>query len=140
MFAFHLLLRFHIFIQLACCSQYSSLLKQLTMKNPYIISKIENLKTRDMFYLMKETMKINQTISLTTSISNKNLQVSPGIVIQHDQNHGFGFDEQNFMSNIQKPWIFVGEIEKKYSRIDKPVYVLINDTLWEHFENTLGTL
>ena len=76
---------------------FLSLLNQLDMKNPIIIGEINNLRTKEMFTLMKNVMNLNQTICLSTSFRNDSLQPSPGIVIQptkhtlakyFGQNHG----------------------------------------------------
>ena len=117
------------------------------MRNPYIIGKNKDLKTRDLFYLMKATMNKNQTICLSTSINNKNLQRSPGVMIQSDEGDNFTFSERNFETNVNRPWIIVGDVGNKHFQIDKPLYVLTNDTLWEFFKlrtlqksNRLGSL
>ena len=51
--------------------------------------------------------------------------------MQHDYN--FGINTQNFLSNIQKPWIIVGHARKIYPPIDKSLYVLKNGVLSENF-------
>ena len=56
------------------------------MKNPVIIGNAEDLRTKEMFQLMKETMKLNQTILLATTIRIEILQTSPGILIRLDNN------------------------------------------------------
>ena len=59
------------------------------------------------------------------------------------RNHDIGDDnfdtyKEILASFIERPWIVIGEVGKMYSRIDKPLYVLSNGTLWEHFKfNTL---
>ena len=92
-------------------------------------------------------MKRNQTICVTTSIKDENIQRSPGIIIKPYQDDDFSFNQTKFASNILKPWIIAGDVERKYAPIDKPLYTLINGALWEHFElktmqktNRLGRL
>ena len=48
--------------------------------------------------------------------------------------------------SINKPWIIVGKLSEIHSQLDKPLYFLENDTLWEQFRfksfkkrNKLGT-
>ena len=100
-----------------------------------------------MYLLMKETMKRNQTVCATTSIKDKNFRTSTGIIIQSDQYDKIRFQENNFTSSIQRPWVIAGEMERHYFPIDKPLYVFTNGTLLEHFEikgfkktNRLGRL
>ena len=126
---------------------YLSLLHNLNMKSPYIVGKLRDMKTQSMIFLMKETMKRNQTVCVTTSIKDENARTSPGIIIQSDQYDKVRFHENNFTSTIQRPWILTGEVEKHYFPIDKPLYVFTNGTLLEHFEikglkktNKLGRL
>ena len=71
-FAINLIfLQYFWFLQVNCYP-YLSLLQKLGMKNPFIIGEIGDLKTQDMFHLMKETMKTNQTICVTTLIGKSN--------------------------------------------------------------------
>ena len=113
---------------------YTSLLNKLNMTNPVIIGKINDLRTKEMFTLMKNVMKLNQTICLSKSIRNNSLQTSPGIVI-HPTEHIFGqFFGQNTYEKIKKPWILVVKQLEKYSQIDELIFFLENKTLWEHYE------
>ena len=113
---------------------FLSLLNTLDMTNPIIIGKINDLRTKEMFNLMKKVMSLNQTICFSTSISNNSLQTSSGIVIQPTKPISSQFFEKNTYSNIQKPWILVVKELEKYSRIDEPILFLKNKTLWENYE------
>ena len=53
------------------CSHYLPLLNELDMKNPFIIGKNEDLRNKSMFDLMKNIMKIDQTVCLTTNITDE---------------------------------------------------------------------
>ena len=110
--------------------QFLPLLQELNMKNPIIIGKKNDLRKRNMFVIMKDIMKENQTICLTTNLTNQGIQLSPGILL--DQNVFKNLYEVS--SLLKKPWIIVGEVKDTYSRIDKPLYVLENETLWEQFQ------
>ena len=114
--------------------EYTLLLNKLDMTNPVIIGKINDLRTKEMFTLMKNVMKLNQTICLSKSIRNNSLQTSPGIVIQPTEHIFAQFFDQNTYANIKKPWILVGKKRKKYSRIDELIFFLENKTLWERYE------
>ena len=68
-------------------------------------------------------------------------------MIQSDEDNNFTFSDRNFETNINRPWIIVGDVENKHFQFDKPLYVLTNDTLWEFFKlrtlqksNRLGSL
>ena len=113
---------------------YTSLLNKLDMTNPVIIGKINDLRTKEMFTLMKNVMKLNQTICLSKSIRNNSLQTSPGIVIQPTEHIFAQFFDQNTHANIKKPWILVGKKLEKYSQIDQLIFFLENKTLWERYE------
>ena len=127
---------------------YVPLLNQLGMSNPVIIGEKSTLKNKKMFHLMKDVMKLNQTICLTTNIRNTSLLKSPGIAIEpFNDNVKSLFDIQDMNANIKRPWIIVTNNLKKYSRIDEPLYLLANETLLEQYElksvtktNILGTL
>ena len=112
---------------------FLSLLNQLNMTNPIIVGKINNLRTKEMFTLMKNVMNLNQTICLSTSFRNDSLQSSPGIVIQPTKHTSAKFFGQNTFTNVQKPWILVVKELEKYSRIDEPIFFLENKTLWEYY-------
>ena len=114
--------------------EYTLLLNKLDMTNPVIIGKINDLRTKEMFTLMKNVMKLNQTICLSKSIRNNSLQTSPGIVIQPTEQIFAQFFYQNTHANIKKPWILVGKKLEKYSRIDQLIFFLENKTLWERYE------
>ena len=127
---------------------YVALLNELGMSNPVIVGEKSKLRSKEMFHLMKDVMKLNQTIFLTTNIRNISLLKSPGIAIESfNDNFKSLFDTQNMNANIKRPWIIVTKNLKKYSRIDEPLYFLANETLLEHYElksmtktNALGTL
>ena len=68
------------FIHVNC--QFLSLLQELEMKNPVIVGNISELKTRNMFDIMKYVMKQNQSIHLTTNIRMGSIQHSSGIILQ----------------------------------------------------------
>ena len=123
----------YMFIFEANCV-FLSLLDKLGMTNPIIIGKINDLRTKEMFTLMKKVMELDQTICLSTSIRNNSLQTSPGIVIQSTKQTSAQFFGQNTYPNIQKPWILVVKELEKYSRIDEPIFFLKNKTLWENYE------
>ena len=127
---------------------YLPLLNQLGMSNPVIIGENSKLKNKEMFHLMKDVMKLNQTICLTTNIRNTSLLKSPGIAIEpFNENFKSLFDTQNMNANTKRPWIIVTKNLKKYSRIDEPLYLLANETLLEQYDlksmtrtSILGTL
>ena len=113
---------------------FLSLLYQLEMKNPVIIGNAGDLRTKEMFQLMKETMRLNQTILLATTIRIEILQKSPGILIRSDNDTINSFFGEKKINKISKPWIIIGRQLNEYSRIDEPVYVLDNNVLWEQYE------
>ena len=127
---------------------YLPLLNQLGMSNPVIVGEKSNLRNTEMFYLMKDVMKLNQTICLTYNIRNISLLNSPGIIIEpFNDNIRSLFDNQTMKANIKRPWIIVTKKINRYSRIDEPLYFLANETLLEQYEfksitktNVLGTL
>ena len=88
-----------------------------------------------MFQLMKETMRLSQTILLTTTIRIEILQKSPGILIRSDNYTTDSFFWEKKNTKISKPWIITGRQLNEYSRIDEPVYVLDdNNVLWEQYK------
>ena len=104
------------------------------MRNSKWASPASDLKTKEMFQLMKETMKLNQTILLATTIRIEILQTSPGILIRLDNNTINSFFGEKKINKISKPWIIIGRQLNEYSRIDEPVYVLDdNNVLWEQY-------
>ena len=131
---FHILCYYVIVFEVNC--KFLSLLDELDMKNPVIIGKKSDLKTRELFDLSKAVMKLNQTISLSSNLRNISFQTSPGIIIQPNKHTLDEFYGQTGYANIQKTWIVV-VVDKnlsKYSRIDEPLYLLRNGTLFEHYE------
>ena len=104
------------------------------MSNPIIIGRNSDLRTRRMFYLMKNVMKINQNIALTTIMTKNSFVESPGIIFQHENYDMSNLYGRKFSKNFQKPWIIVGQRSGKFSRIDEPLYELENGTVWENYE------
>ena len=127
---------------------YLPLLNRLSMSNPVIVGKKSNFRNPEMFHLMKDVMKLNQTICLTYNIRNISLLNSPGIIIEpFNENIRSLFDNQTMKANIKGPWIIVTKKPNAHSRIDEPLYFLANETLLEHYKlksmsktNILGTL
>ena len=127
---------------------YLPLLNQLSMSNPVIVGKKSNFRNPEMFHLMKDVMKLNQTICLTYNVRNISLLKSPGIMIEPFNEYIKPlFVNQTMKANIKRPWIIVTKKPSGYSRIDEPLYFLSNKTLLERYElksitktNILGTL
>ena len=127
---------------------YLPLLNRLSMSNPVIVGKKSNFRNPEMFHLMKDVMKLNQTICLTYNVRNISLLNSPGIIIESfNENIRSLFDNQTMKANIKGPWIIVTKKPNAHSRIDEPLYFLANKTLLERYElksvtktNVLGTL
>ena len=127
---------------------YVPLLNQLGMSNLVIVGEKSILKSKEMFHFMKDVMKLNQTICLTTNIRNTSLLKSPGIAIEpFNDDFKSLFNTLNMNANIKRPWIVVTKNLKKYSKIDEPLYLLANETLLEQYKlksmtktNILGTL
>ena len=126
---------------------YLSMLDQLDMSNPMIVGEFGYLRNQKMFHLMKNVMILNQSICLTTTITNNTLQRSPGIVFKTNGRATSKFQDQITSAHIKKPWIIVDNQPKKYSPIDVPLYFLENKMLWEHYQlkslrlhNSLGRL
>ena len=62
-----------------------------------------------MVNIMKEVMKSNQSVSLTTKLRNETFQKSSGIIFaseEHEINHFFG--QGSDIPTIQKTWIIEG--------------------------------
>ena len=96
---------------------------------------------------MKDIMMLNQSICLTTTITNNTLQRSPGIIFKTNARATSKFQDQITSAHVNKPWIIIDKPPKKYSPIDIPLYFLENEILWEHYElksmrflNSLGML
>ena len=126
---------------------YLSILDQLDMSNPIIIGEVGYLRNRKMFHLMKDVMMLNQSICLTTTISNNTVKRSPGIIFKTNATTTSKFQDQITSAHINKPWIIIDNKTKEYSPIDVPLYFLENEILWEHYElksmryhNSLGRL
>ena len=67
-----------IAIQINC--QYLSLLKIFDMRNPVIVGNNDDLKSNNMFSLMKNVMRQNQSICLMSNFRDDAIQQSPGKV------------------------------------------------------------
>ena len=126
---------------------YLSILDQLDMSNPIIIGEVGYLRNRKMFHLMKDVMMLNQSICLTTTISNNTVKRSPGIIFKTIASATSKFQDQITSGHINKPWIIIDNQPKKYSPIDIPLYFLENKVLCEYYElksvryhNSLGRL
>ena len=113
---------------------YLSILDQLGMSNPMIIGELGYLRNQKMFHLMKDIMMLNQSICLTTTITNNTVQRSPGIIFKTNARATSKFQDQITSGHINKPWIIIDNQPKKYSPIDVPLYFLENKMLWEHYE------
>jgi hypothetical protein len=88
--------------------KYVSLLHILDMTNPVIVGTTDDFKNRELFVLMKDVMRLNQTISLTTSFSNNTLHNSPGMIFRSYEQKIADLYGQNSSANIQNPWIIIG--------------------------------
>ena len=100
------------------------------MKNPIIIGTKSALKTKNMFDLMKDVMKQNQTICLTLNITDQNFQLSPGIFLDQPISRNLFRNDTNF----KKPWIIIGKAHEIYSQINTPLYLFENGELWEQYK------
>ena len=105
---------------------YLSLLNQLDMSNPMVVSEFGNLRNQKMFHLMKNVMILNQSICLTTNIRNNTLR-SPGIFLKTNARAPIKFYDQIKSARIQKPWIIIDKLPAHYFPyfpIDVPIYFL----------------
>ena len=91
-------------------SKYVSLLNLLDMKNPVIVGTTDDFKDRELFVLMKDVMKLNQTIGLTKNVNNTTFQHSPGMIFRSHEIKIAGLYGKNFSAIIQKPWIIIGMV------------------------------
>ena len=96
---------------------YLSILDKLDMYNPVIIGELGYLRNRKMFHLMKNVMTLNQSICLTTTITNNTLQRSPGIIFKTNARATSKFQDQITSAHVNKPWIIIDKPSKKYSPI-----------------------
>lgn len=115
---------------------FLSLLNQLDMKNPIILIPTSALGSNEMLALMKNIIRLDQSISITTSniTSISIFEKSPGIFIEADDytiDHFFG---RNRNSRISKPWVFVGNPTSNYCGIDEPIYYMNNGSLFEQYK------
>ena len=100
-------------------SKYVSLLNLLDMKNPVIVGTTDDFKDRELFVLMKDVMKLNQTIGLTKNVNNTTFQHSPGMIFRSHEIKIAGLYGKNFSAIIQKPWIIIGMVIIKTREIWK---------------------
>ena len=82
---------------------------------------------------MKSVMIINQTIAMTKNVKNISLEFSSGILFNPDKTTERQFFGDKDYVICQKPWIIVTSKLDVYSRIDEPIYILDNKTLYEHY-------
>ena len=77
-----------LFCVIACIAEVSSmflsLLYHLTMNNPVIVGKINDLKNKDMIQLFKDVNGFDQSICMITVLKNDSLQRSSGIIVHPD--------------------------------------------------------
>ena len=123
-----------LFLTIKVNGKLLSLLNQLDMAHPVIIGKHNDIKTKEIFRLMKNVMNLNQTISTITKFRNGSLLNVPGIMINPDGDTISDFHRENRCQKLQKPWIFISEQIHKYSQIDESLYFLKNGLLFEHYE------
>ena len=123
-----------IFLAIKVNGKLLSLLNQFDMAHPLIIGKHNDIKTKEMFHLMKDVMNLNQTISMITKFRNDSLLNIPGVMINPDRDTISDFHHKNICQKLQKPWVIIGQQIHKYSQIDEPLYYLKNGLLFEHYE------
>ena len=123
-----------LFLAINVNGKLLSLLNQLDMAHPVIIGKHNDIKTKEIFHLMKDVMNLNQTISTITKFRNSSLLNVPGIMINPDGDTISDFYNKNIRQKLQKPWIIIGQQIHEYSQIDEPLYFLKNGLLFEHYE------
>ena len=73
-----------------------------------------------MFDLLRDVMKLNQSICLPTKFSNETLQKSSGVIFtseEYDIDYLFGQTSNNAI--IQKPWIIEGNILTNFAGFSK---------------------
>ena len=78
------------------------------MTNPVIVGTMDDFKNRELFVLMKDFMKLDQTICLTKNFSNNTFQHSPGMVFASYELKIAELYGKNFSVIIQKPWVIIG--------------------------------
>ena len=81
---------------------YLSMLNKLDVSNPMVVGESEYLINRKMFHLMKNVMTLNQSICLTTTITNSALQRSPGIVFKTNGRATSKFQDHIISAHINK--------------------------------------
>ena len=104
-----------LFLTIKVNGKLLSLLNQLDMAHPVIIGKHKDIKTKEMFHLMKDVMNLNQTISMITKFRNDSLLNIPGVMINPDNDTISDFHRKKRCQKLQKPWIFISEQIHKYS-------------------------
>ena len=70
----------------------------------------DDLKDVESFELMKDLMKRNQSICITTKFNNDTLQNSPGMIFRSYEDRITDLYGQESSANIQNPWIILGQI------------------------------
>ena len=90
--------------------KYMSLLNQLDMRNPVIVGTKDDLKNVELFNLMKDLMKHNQSICITTRFTNDILQNSPGLIFRSYEHKITDLYGQESSANIQNPLIILGQL------------------------------
>ena len=90
---------YHIFLFEVDC-KFLSLIHQLNMENPIIVGKTSELRSREMFQMIKDIMRLNQTISATTTIKNNSLINSPGIILQPNK-----YEMKDFYSQKSRGYV-----------------------------------
>ena len=70
----------------------------------------DDLKDVESFELMKDLMKHNQSICITTKFNNDTLQNSPGMIFRSYEDRITDLYGQESSANIQNPWIILGQI------------------------------
>ena len=80
------------------------------MTNPVIVGTMDEFKDRELFVLMKDVMKLNQTICLTKNFSNNTFQHSPGMIFRSYELKITDLYGKNVSAIIQKPWIIIGMV------------------------------
>ena len=78
------------------------------MTNPVIVGTMDDFKNRELFVLMKDFMKLDQTICLTKNFSNNTFQHSPGMIFR-----SYELKIADLYGKIQKPWIIIGMVVLK---------------------------
>ena len=87
------------------------------MTNPVIVGTMDDFKNRELFVLMKDFMKLDQTICLTKNFSNNTFQHSSGMIFRSNELKIGDLHGKNSSAVIQKPWIIIGMVALKAKEI-----------------------